>query len=138
LIDNTTDNRFISATGYETQGADVTSVAVNTSSAVYSVNLGFTQESTPPVSIMVLAWDPVSYKYEAHPYRVDAGDFNYIVETNDYTHDNNGQWTAPLFTEFGSKVSLNIDVRQQYIKYGNSVAFPPPSRYSHAFLIFTF
>ena len=137
-MNNTTDNRFVSATGYNITGADVTSVSVNTSSAVYSVNLEFSEETTPPVSIMVLAWDPDSYKYEAHPYRVDAGDFNYVIEEADYTHDNNGQWTAPLFTEFGSKVSLNIDVRQQYIKYGNSVAFPPPSKYAHAFLIFTF
>ena len=85
-----------------------------------------------------MAWDPSSYKYEVHPYRQDSGSFEYIIQASDYTNDGNGQLTAPIFSSFGSKVSVNIDVRQLFIKYGDAIAFPPPGRLAHAYLIFTF
>ena len=138
LVNNTTANRFISQSGYETAGADVTSVSVSTETAVYSVNLEFAEETAPPNTILVMAWDPVTYRYEVHPYRQDSGAFEYIISQEEYTNDGSGQLTAPIFSQFGTKVSVNIDVRQLFIKYGNAVAFPPPGLLPHAYLIFTF
>ena len=136
MVNNTTANAFVAATGFETSGATVDSVTVNTNTAIYSVNLTFSGESNPPTAIMVMAWDPTTYKYEMHPYRVDAADFNINTVSTDFT-ESNGQWTPDIFGGFGT-TSLNIDVRQSYIKYGNAVTFPPPSRLSHAYLVFIF
>ena len=138
LVNNTTQNRFMTGVSdYISEGAALNSVSVNTSSAVYSVNVSFANEDKPPFGITVMAWDPVSYKYEYHAYDTDPGQLEIITDSSAFTQDEAGNWTPDIFTNFSGN-SINIDVRQQYIKYGNSVAFPPPSRYAHVFLIFNF
>jgi hypothetical protein len=129
-------NRFMTGVAnYLSEGAVVNSLSINTSSAVYSINVSFANQSTPPTSITVMAWDPDSENYDYHAYNTDAGQLEIVGAT--FTNDESGQWTPDIFTDFSSS-SINIDVRQQYIKYGNAVAFPPPSRYAHAYLIFNF
>lgn len=137
LVNDINAHSFLAEDGLHTAGASVTALSVNTDVAIYSVDLEFASEARPPVCVMVYAWDPMTYKYEVHPYRVDAGDFNLIVPAEQWT-ESDGQWESGLFSSTSLGISLNIDVRQQYIKYGNAVPFPPPSRLPHAFLTFAF
>ena len=137
LVNDINAHTFLAEDGLHTEGASVTAISVNTDVAIYSVDLEFASEARPPVSVMVYAWNPMTYKYEVHPYRVDAADFNLIVPAEQWT-ESGGQWEAGLFSSTNPGISFNIDVRQQYIKYGNAEPFPPPSRLPHAYLSFTF
>ena len=140
MVNNTNDNVFVSENGnYETAGATVNSVSVSTETSVYSVNVGFANETIPPIGIMVMAWDPVSKDYQVHPYRQDSGNLKYVTGLENLNdEDSDGQWEPSMFGSFGSDVTIDVDVRQLYMKYGNAVAFPPPGYLPHAYLLFVF
>lgn len=136
LVNSTTDNRFITATGFETSGASVDNVSVNTGNSVYSITVSFSGESNPPQGILVYAWDPVNYDYQVHPYRVDSSDLTIDTDSGDFTSSSN-QFTPNMFGSFGS-TSMTIDVRQDYIKYVNATGLGAGRRFAHAYLVFTF
>jgi hypothetical protein len=139
LINNTTDNRFVVEPGYETLGASVDAVSVDTANSIYTVTVSFSQESNPPSAIHVYAFLPSgtnAYKYEVHPYRVDSADMKLnTIETN-FTKSGN-QLYPDIFGSYGT-VSMTIDVRKDFIKYENATGIGAARRFAHAYLAFTF
>ena len=136
LVNNLTQNTFIGATGYETTGASVSSVSVNTGTAVYTATISFANESNPPQNILIYAWNPVTYTYQVHPYRVDAADLKIDTVAGDFTSSSN-QYTPDIFGSFDG-VTTTIDVRQDFIKYGNATGLGAGRRFAHAYVVFTF
>ena len=136
LVNNTTDNKFIAATGFLTSGASVSAVSVNTSTAVYTATVSF-NESNPPLAIQVLAWDPATYKYEVHAYRVDAALAKIDTGSANFSTTGTNQLT-PDFWNGAFTTSMTIDVRKDFIKYGNKSGLGASARNPHAYLIFVF
>jgi len=135
LIPGTSSHPFITADGFLTDNATVTTVNVDTSNKIYSISVQF-NESHPPTGIQVMAWQPSSYKYEIHPYRVDAADCKIDSVAGNFINAGSGQWTPNFFGSFTSTITL--DVRQVFIKYGNSAGIGASTRNAHAYLMFIF
>ena len=136
LVNNTTQNTFITATGFETSGANVDGVTVDTGTFIYTVTLSFANESNPPFNILVYAWDPVTYKYQVHPYRVDSSNLLINTASGNFTAVSN-QYTPDIFGTF-SGTNITIDVRQDYMKYGNKTGLGTSARFAHAYMVFAF
>jgi hypothetical protein len=135
LIAGTGSHLFVTADGFLTANAQITGVNVDTANAIYSITVQFS-ESHPPTGIQVMAWQPSTYKYEVHPYRVDAADCKIDSVSANFTNQGSGQFVPNFFGAFTSTITL--DVRQNFIKYGNSAGLGASSRNAHAYLMFIF
>ena len=137
LIAGNSSHAFQAKAGYSTNGAAVSSVV---GGSLGSVTVSFT-ESNPPISIMVMAWDPATNTYKVHHYDKDAA--NVVINTSDanFTAIGNDQYEPNFFSSF--TVGVTIDTRQDYMKFGNNVqsgGFPNPvvNKNPHAYVIFVF
>ena len=135
LIAGTGSHSFVTADGFLTANAQIAGVNVDTANAIYSITVQFS-ESHPPTGIQVMAWQPSTYKYEVHPYRVDAADCKIDSVSANFTNQGSGQFVPNFFGAFTSTITL--DVRQNFIKYGNSAGIGASSRNAHAYLMFIF
>ena len=137
LIAGNGSHSFQAKAGYSTTGASISSVV---GGSLGSVTVAFT-ESNPPISILVMAWDPTTNTYKVHHYDKDAA--NVIINTSDanFTAIGNDQYEPNFFSSF--TVGVTIDARQDYMKFGNNVqsgGFPNPvvNKNPHAYVIFVF
>jgi len=131
---------FQSKAGYETTGAAISSAIADTTSQPGSVSVSFT-ESNPPISILVMAWDPTTGEYKVHHYDKDAANVIINTTTNDFTSIGNDQYEPNFFSSFTTGVTL--DTRQDFMKFGNAAqtgGFPNPvvNKNPHVYVIFVF
>ena len=110
-----------SKTGYETTGSSITAV---TSGATGSISVQF-NEDNPPISILVMAYNPVDDSYKVHHYDKDAANVIINTASANFVGLGNNQYEPNFFGNF--TVGMTIDTRQDFIKFGNSVSsgFPP-------------
>ena len=137
LIAGNGSHSFQAKAGYSTTGASISSVV---GGSLGSVTVAFT-ESNPPISILVMAWDPTTNTYKVHHYDKDAA--NVVINTSEanFTPIGNDQYEPNFFSSF--TVGVTIDTRQDYMKFGNNVqsgGFPNPvvNKNPHAYVIFVF
>ena len=119
-----------------TANASVDSVSVNTSTSIYTATVSFS-ESNPPLAIQVLAWDPSTYKYEVHAYRVDAALAKIDSAAANFSTSGTNQ-LEPNFLNGAFTTSITLDVRKDFIKYGNKTGLGSSARNAHAYVIFVF
>jgi hypothetical protein len=140
LIGGISSHSFQSKAGYETTGAAITSAIADSETQPGSVSISFT-ENNPPISILVMAWDPATGEYKVHHYDKDAANVIINTTTNDFTSIGNDQYEPNFFSSFTTGVTL--DTRQDFMKFGNSAqtgGFPNPvvNKNPHVYVIFVF
>ena len=137
LIAGTGSHSFQSKSGYETSGASISSVS---SGATGSITVAFT-ESNPPISVLVMAYNPVDNTYKVHHYDKDAANIIINTSAGNFTSIGNSQYEPNFFSSF--TVGLTIDTREDFMKIGDSITtggFPNPTvtKNPHAYVIFIF
>ena len=85
-----------------------------------------------------MAWNPVDSTYKVHHYDKDAANTIINTQSTDFTAIGSDQYEPNFFGSFTTGVTL--DTRQDYMKFGNSVAsgFPPVTKNAHVYVIFVF
>ena len=144
LIDANT--AFVTASGFETAGANIISQTSTGGNSGHTVTLNFA-DTNPPTSIIGYGWNPATGNYTAAQYDRDTKQVQYEVGiaafTNGSTQDGgsgqDGQWSGTPFSGAGS-YNITLDVDQSALTYGNAVngAFGQPSKLPHAYLIISF
>jgi len=135
LVTDVNSHSFVTSTGYESNGASLTSASIQ-GDAMF-VNVVFANETNPPKGILVYAFQPMNYQYVVHHYNIDSGYMRLKPNSQNFTSDGN-KFTPLMFGNFGNQLTtIELDVRKDYVKFGSAAGLPI-IRNPHAYLVFTF